>query len=206
MRRFELSLAVLAVALSAQVAQSRPLWKDPVAAGRCSQVWSLPDGRELRVDVLAENLFRVRRSWTNCWTESGMNRYGVLKRDWPEVEFSRTGGTLKTAGAEVSVDAKTGALRLKSLDSPADVSIAPAAAGKGYSVRFSLAPDERVYGLGDVSRENIQRRGRRYEIWVKNVNSYIPMPMIVSSKGWVAMSIKSDTTAPAVGSLPAPRP
>lgn len=171
-----LQLAVLALA--------RPVWKDPVEPGKSSAIWKLPDGRELRVDVLSENLFRVRRSWTNCWTESGMNRYGVLKREWPETDFTRSGDTLKTAGAEMTVDAGTGTLFLKSLSSPADIKIDPKAVGKGYSLRIPLAADERMYGLGDVSRENIQRRGKRYEIWVKNVNSYIPMPMIVSSKGW----------------------
>ena len=170
--------------LAGALCEARPLWKDQMPIGKNTAVWQLGNSDELRVDVLAPNLFRVRRSWTNCWTESGMNRYGVLKRDWPEVEFSRCGDTLKSAGAEVSVDAAKGTVRLKSLSSAADLDIVPENVGKGYSVRFALEADERIYGLGDVSRENIQRRGKRYEIWVKNVNSYIPMPMVVSSKGW----------------------
>jgi alpha-glucosidase (family GH31 glycosyl hydrolase) len=173
-----------AIVLCAALCDARPVWKDPMPIGKNSAIWKFSDADELRVDVLAQNLFRVRRSWTNCWTESGMNRYGVLKREWPETAFTRSGDTLKTAAAEVTVDAKEGTLRLKSLSSAADLTIAAENAGKGYSIRFPLAAGERMYGLGDVSRENIQRRGRRYEIWVKNVNSYIPMPMIVSSKGW----------------------
>ncbi len=47
-----------------------------------------------------------------------------------------------------------------------------------------LAKDERIYGLGDVSRENIMRRGGVYEIWVRNVNSYIPIPVVLSNRGW----------------------
>ena len=177
-------LLLSAVVLSGALCEARPVWKDPVPMGKNSAIWKLSNADELRVDVLASNLFRVRRSWTNCWTESGMNRYGVLKRDWPDVSFARTGDTLKTAGAEVTVNAKDGTLRLKSLVSAADLTIDPENVGKGFSVRFPLVEGERMYGLGDVSRENIQRRGKRYEIWVKNVNSYIPMPMIVSSKGW----------------------
>ena len=73
---------------------------------------------------------------------------------------------------------------MKSLVSAAKLDIALKLVGKGYEVRFPLTKDERVYGLGDVSRDNIQRRGGRYEIWVKNINSYIPMPMAVTSKGW----------------------
>ena len=65
-----------------------PVWKsaDPDAQ---SVVTKLTDATELRVDVLAENLFRVRKSWTNCWTESGLNRYGILKADWPCATFAR---------------------------------------------------------------------------------------------------------------------
>ena len=110
-----------AVLQLAALALARPVWKDPVEPGKSSAIWKLPDGRELRVDVLSENLFRVRRSWTNCWTESGMNRYGVLKRDWPQAAFSRKDDTLKTAGAEMTVDAGNGTLSLKSLSSPLKV-------------------------------------------------------------------------------------
>ena len=160
-----------------------PVWKsaDPDAQ---SVVTKLADATELRVDVLAENLFRVRKSWTNCWTESGLNRYGILKADWPRAAFAREGGTVWTAAGELCVDAAQGTLRLKSLVSGADVAIAPRTVGKGFSIAFSLAKGERIYGLGDCSREEIMRRGKRYEIWVRNVKSYIPMPVALSRNGW----------------------
>ena len=160
-----------------------PVWKsaDPDAQ---SVVTKLADATELRVDVLAENLFRVRKSWTNCWTESGLNRYGILKADWPRAEFSREGGTVRTAAGELCVDAAQGTLRLKSRVSGADVAIAPRTVGKGFSIAFSLAKGERIYGLGDCSRKEIMRRGKRYEIWVRNVKSYIPMPVALSRNGW----------------------
>jgi len=67
-------------------------------------VTKLGDGTELRVDVLADNLFRVRKSWTNLngavvWTESGLNRYGFLKADWPKTAFTREGNAVSTKSA-----------------------------------------------------------------------------------------------------------
>ena len=168
---------------AACAAWGAPVWKSAGPDGQ-SAVTKLADSTELRVDVLAENLFRVRKSWTNCWTESGLNRYGILKADWPHAEFSREGGTVRTAAGELCVDAAQGTLRVKSRVSGADVSIAPRTVGKGFSIAFSLAKGERIYGLGDCSRKEIMRRGKRYEIWVRNVKSYIPMPVALSRNGW----------------------
>ena len=159
-------------------------WKDQGKIGDNTLIVKQSSGESLRIDVLAENLLRVRKSVDGVWTESGMNRYGVLKRDWKEVKFSKSANAVSTDAAVLTVDANTGALQLKSLVSKADVAIVPRLEGKGYKVSFSLAAGERVYGLGDVSRENIQRRGNSYEIWVKNINSYIPIPMAHTSQGW----------------------
>ena len=168
---------------AAYAAWGGPVWKAAAPDGQ-SMVVKLADSTELRVDVLAENLFRVRKSWTNCWTESGLNRYGILKADWPRAAFARTGDTVRTAAGELGVDIARGTVRVKSRVSGADVAIAPRAVGKGFSIAFSLAKGERIYGLGDCSRDEIMRRGKRYDIWVRNVTSYIPMPVALSRNGW----------------------
>jgi alpha-glucosidase (family GH31 glycosyl hydrolase) len=169
--------------LAACAAAAAPLWKASEPDSQ-SVVLKLSDSTELRVDVLSENLFRVRKSWTNCWTESGMNRYGILKADWPKTAFTRSGNVISTAAAECSVDPAKGTLHVKSRVSAADFTVAPRSVGKGFSISFSIAKDERIYGLGDCSRDEIMRRGKRYEIWVKNVKSYIPMPVAISRSGW----------------------
>ena len=113
---------------------------------------------ELRVETLKPNLIRVCEA---SGEGSGMNRYGILRRYEPTAGRRAETGALPLFGAEVTVEKK----------------------GTGYRLRFPLAKDERVYGLGDVSRANIQRRPGMYEIYVKNVNSYIPMPMVLTSRG-----------------------
>ncbi|MBP5321097.1 MAG: DUF5110 domain-containing protein [Kiritimatiellae bacterium] len=160
-----------------------PLWEAEGPDER-SVVVKLADATELRVDVLAENLFRVRKSWTNGWTESGLNRYGILKTDWPKVAFTHEGGTIRTGAGTLTVDPEKGTVRMKSLVSAADLTVAPRVAGKGFAITFPLAKGERIYGLGDCSRDEIMRRGKRYEIWVRNVTSYIPMPVALSRNGW----------------------
>ncbi len=159
-------------------------WKDPVAPGKQSVIFELQDRTLLRIDVLANNLFRVRRGKTDQWTESGMNRYGILKSDFAPVAFTHTNNTIKTSGFTLNVDGKSGDLRLKSAVSSADVSILPALEGKGFTIRFGLTKDERIYGLGDSSRDNIMRRSGVYEMWVRNNLCNIPVPMALSCNGW----------------------
>ena len=164
-------------------AAARPVWKAPAPDAQ-SVVTRLADGAELRIDVLAENLFRIRRSWTNCWTESGLNRYGVLKSDWPATPFTRTPNGLSTSAAALAVDPTSGTVRFTSRVSPADFTIDPRPVGTGYAVSFGLAKGERVYGLGDSGRDNVMRRGHRFDIWIRNNLCNIPVPMALSRNGW----------------------
>ncbi|MGN0853767.1 MAG: TIM-barrel domain-containing protein [Kiritimatiellia bacterium] len=180
--------AILFLALPILAADARPVWKS-AEPGKGSLVVATADATELRIDVLADNLFRVRKSWTNdhgrtIWTESGLNRYGILKADWPEVAFRRTGTGVQTASAAVEVEPAAGTLTLRSLVSPAHVRIRPQTVGKGFAISFSLEKDERIYGFGDSGRDNIMRRGHRFDLWIRNNLCNIPIPMAVSRKGW----------------------
>jgi len=112
----------------------------------------------LCVEGLGANLTRIRAVES---VGSGMNRYGIFTE--PE----------RTSISEDETDAV----------SVAGSSVRVERVGDGYRLRFPLEKGERVYGLGDVSRANIQRRPGKYEIYVKNVNSYIPVPMVLTSKG-----------------------
>lgn len=51
-------------------------------------------------------------------------------------------------------------------------------------VKFSLNPDERFYGAGAASRENIQHRGELLRIWATYQKSDMVTPFIMSTEGW----------------------
>ena len=159
------------------------VWRAAEPDGR-SVVLPLADGEALRIDVLAADLLRVRKSVKGEWSESGLNRYGVFRRDWPETAFVKAGDGIETAAARLSLDGKTGRLSFKSKVSAAEVTIDPESAGGGYALGFSLAGGERVYGLGDASRAELMRRGKRYDFWVKNATCYIPVPFAWTDRGW----------------------
>ena len=115
-------------------------------------------GGELKVEELSGNLWRVRMDRDGRWPESALNRYGILSNFQARATRSSMDfGKVKPTCEQV---------------------------GKGFRLRFPLADGERVFGLGDASRENIQRRPGRYRLRVENVTSYIPMPMAWTSRGW----------------------
>ena len=147
--------------------------------------YDFADGGKVRVEALDEGIFRVRRMEKGAWPESGLTRYGILKTDWQAPKsFRRTATGGATSKAEFTVDTSKGTVRFRSLVSEADVTTAPAKRGNGYDIRFSLLGGERIYGLGDTSRANLNRNPGRYHIFVKNNVSNIPVPMVVSRGGW----------------------
>ena len=190
LRGFLCTSALLTTASSAAEPKKAPVWADTAPLTKQSVVLLLDGGAFVRIDVLGEQLFRIRHSKTKAWTESGLNRYGIFARAFPEVAFKMVEAngvsTLVTNGAKLGIHHKDGAVSLSAGDGrPLTQQASPVyQAGGGYNVRFSLAPEERLYGLGDVSRENVMRRGGVYEIWVRNVKSYIPIPLLMSNRGW----------------------
>ncbi|MBR1974977.1 MAG: glycoside hydrolase family 31 protein [Clostridia bacterium] len=54
----------------------------------------------------------------------------------------------------------------------------------GFQIRIPLTKEERLFGLGDANRDSVMIRGKTLNIWIANVASYGPMPVLVSSDGW----------------------
>ncbi|MFA7172219.1 MAG: TIM-barrel domain-containing protein [Kiritimatiellia bacterium] len=181
--------AFLATICSAE-SNTVPVWADTTALTEQNVVLNCDNGDFVRIDLLSPCLFRIRHSKNGKWTESALNRYGIFKSAFPKTAFKKSQTkelhTLTTDQAAVTLNSKDGSITLTAADGKALTRQASPAyeANGGYDLRFSLAKDERLYGLGDVSRENIMRRGSSYDIWVRNVTSYIPVPMILSNKGW----------------------
>lgn len=187
---FVLAAGLLAGSVMAEEAKKTAGWPDSAPLTKRNLVVAVTGGASVRVDVLGERLFRVRHSKTGRWTESALNRYGILTAAFPEVAFEQTEAdgrmTIATKQARLTVSRKDGSVTLAGADGKSLTQHAAPVhqANGGYDLRFTLAKDERLYGMGDVSRENVMRRGGAYEFWVLNVKSYIPIPVVLSSRGW----------------------
>lgn len=113
---------------------------------------------ETMVEELQGNLWRVRMSRDGRWPESALNRYGILSN----FQARATGSSMDFGKVTPTCEQ----------------------VGRGFRLRFPLAPGERVFGLGDASRENIQRRPGKYRLRVENLTCYIPIAMAWTSRGW----------------------
>lgn len=57
----------------------------------------------------------------------------------------------------------------------------------GYRLDIPLTERERLFGLGDANRDNVMIRGKTIGVWVCNVISYGPLPIVLSSDGWAIL-------------------
>ncbi|MDF1515983.1 MAG: hypothetical protein P1S60_19400 [Anaerolineae bacterium] len=95
--------------------------------------------------------------------------------------------TIETTEARLSIRQTDGQFDLANRDgSPLIHSIsAPWSHGAaGFGAAFSLEEGEKAVGLGDVTRDRLQKRDFQTMMWVCNVESYVPIPFMMSNLGW----------------------
>jgi len=144
----------------------------------------------LRIDACEPGIIRVRKHPADEAPVSPLVRYGFFHDEWPEV-----GVEVDATDAFVAVSTELLTVRVDRADSRLTVTDAsgavllhehePAEAGPepGMRLRFDLPRDRLFYGLGDQTRERIEHRGTRGDLWVRNVKSYVPVPFVMTSDG-----------------------
>ena len=224
MKKILLTLACLAAGIFAQANLS----------GKTFSV-KLDNGLYVGAEACSDGIFRVKVSPRSQFSESLMERYGIVKGSWEAVKTteSRSGKewTLSTPSYSLTIDRKTGTIAVKdakgnpvireisfltgkdplsgtlagminekyaSLHVTANDGIIGDDNGKLSKVSNSeISPDgqrsiisirmedgERFYGGGSTSREHIQHRGELLRMWTTYQHTEIPMPFMMSSRGW----------------------
>ncbi len=102
---------------------------------------------------------------------SMLTRYGVLK-DENFGNYSNLEAKLTKQGVS-----------LQSVKRKVDVIVDNYTDG-GFQLRIPLAKEERLFGMGDANRDSVMIRGKTLNVWVANVASYGPMPVLLSADGW----------------------
>jgi len=144
----------------------------------------------LRVNFLTPGIVRVRKHEGAEPPASPMIRYGFFKDEWPEVgvEVARSGEGI-TATSDLLAVRFDEDERLMIADAEGEELLREAEPGMpgpqpGFRVRFALAPEARFVGLGDQTRERIDQRGTKGDLWICNVTSYVPIPLVISTEGF----------------------
>ncbi|WP_240041154.1 TIM-barrel domain-containing protein [Paenibacillus ginsengarvi] len=158
--------------------------------------FELAGGGWMRVDLAAAGAFRVRLSDDGTFAESPLNRYGILRDPGGEMRCAvrRSRDTVELDGGKaiLAVDLRDGNMRLRDAAGTELTRTAEpfrcGPSGGGFRARFALAAEENLYGLGDVTRERLQKRGTRAEMRVTNISAYVPIPFVMSSRGWALLT------------------
>lgn len=222
MKKFLIAVACCAMTL---LAQANPTHKVKIG-----------DGLTVSVEACSESIFRIKVSPRKDFTESLMERYGLIKTDWSEVsaDISDKGGvwTLRTPEYSLAINKKTGVMTVKDAkggkvvrelrflpekeelcgemrafinERYADLKVAdngggiigddngkfgevdkheiPAADAVSI-LSITMEDGERFYGGGSTSRDHIQHRGEFLRMWTTYQQTEIPMPFMMSSRGW----------------------
>lgn len=142
----------------------------------------------LQIKAVDEGIFRVKYATDGNFYESLLEKYNFLMEPENEYEYENTveegeKTVIKSGKVKVTVDknARTVSFEREGVSFSA---ILPEKAVSGYHFEFTLNEKERIYGLGDNGRDSLNRRGKKYEIWLENVERYSPIPYFMSSRGW----------------------
>ena len=152
---------------------------------------ALDEGSCVRVAAITPGVFRLRLRPDGRFPEPGLVRYGVVRSDLPpapvEVAEDEQAVHLDTGEARLTVRRADGRMSLR--DGQGNLLVQDAEAPRsdperGFRACFALRDDERLYGLGDETRDRLQKRGHRTRMVLRNVVSYAPIPFLMSTGGW----------------------
>ena len=114
------------------------------------------------------------RLTTDTGRESLLSRYGILKNT-----LARTYSESATLTISGNTALLGGARR--------DVLITVEEHSCGFAVSIPLRKGERLFGLGDATRDAVMVRGLHVPVHVCNVASYGPQPLLLSADGWAIL-------------------
>jgi len=122
---------------------------------------------------LSENIYRIRHYNNEMPRESLLSKYRIIDTapDGEPVVLSRSVCPIASVGREEY----TLEIMLSSKDSG------------GFDIKLALDKTDRLFGLGDESRDCVEKHGKVAVMKQENVRSYGPVPYLMSSRGWAVL-------------------
>ena len=140
----------------------------------------------VKVSMPEKGIFHISASKTDEYRVSLLNKYGVLKDEDEArlytVDEAKDNTEISDSAYTLEIEEKEGRLRFKG--SKRQLEVCVSLNGEGFSLSIPITKTERLFGLGDETREQIMKRGRTATMWVENVVTYGPIPFLVSADGW----------------------
>ena len=143
--------------------------------------------REYEITSVDKGIFHVRVSADGTYAETLLTRYNILKETETDTGASVSDSTITQGRFSLTVTPES-TLRVEGTKEPLvfhfDGYEGKPYQNKGFTLQIDLHKKERLYGLGDESRESISRRNSVSRLDIRNIASYGPIPYIMSMNGW----------------------
>ena len=145
----------------------------------------------IEIRAVENGIFRVRLSSAKTFKETLLSKYNILKENPAEAEYtvsSTSPLTVKAGNFSLVADEKTNTVKI--LGGKKEISVCMGGRknapyeNEGFTLTIPVEKDERLYGMGDESRESIMKRGTIAKIWIADITSYGPIPYLMTSYGW----------------------
>ncbi len=143
----------------------------------------------LEIRAVDDGIFRVHMNTKKKLRRSLLEKYGLIS----EPEFNGEEKTVKKKNViaiksgEYSLELDTACFALAMMNGSKKLMLELPVLeddAEGFAFSINIDDTERLYGLGDESRESLNKRGRTASLWCANVSTYGPVPYIMSSGGW----------------------
>ncbi len=144
------------------------------------------------VRLIEKGIVRVRMARTGAnYIETLFSRYHVIEEKG-DLKMKMTDEpercTLTADDLSVVIDKASGKVCLSGKTVSLTVKISCKEGGRqgneGFRLEIPMDKEERLFGLGDESRNHIARRGTKSRLDMSNIASYGPIPYLMSTGGW----------------------
>lgn len=144
------------------------------------------NGGDIKISMPAKGIFHIRTSNDGKFGEPLLTKYGILDNsDNTDLytNSSLNGISAVTDGKyAVSVRSDLDTITFEGSKRTLELDITDNE--EGFEIRIPITENERLFGLGDESRDSIMKRGKKAVMWIANVVSYGCIPFLLSSEGW----------------------
>lgn len=137
----------------------------------------------MEIKTVTDSIFRIFLSPSN----SPLNRYGFITEPegQADVKVKRKGESISLKTKKAVLVSEKNRIEIKDIKKNkvvlhGEISVTD----KEKIITIDTSKREKFFGLGDQTRERIEHSGSSADMWVKNVVSYMPIPFLMSSRGY----------------------
>ena len=145
-------------------------------------------GMTLGVEVLADGIVHLQGGGLDGEMEALLERYNFIRRLSPDnsarvsdnsISFGKD-WNLQFTGDFSFVLSCADKTVIKTGDGYCPGTAPTRYSNKGYSFNWDFSPEEKFMGMGDGNRKTLLLNGQYREAQVRNISSYIPVPLQVN--------------------------